>query len=247
MKDILKPLKADSLVEVFISRFEHLIITGKIAIGQKLPSERELALQLGVSRPVVHEGLVDLAAKGLVTMKPRVGTVVNDYRTEGSLSILNSIINYQQGALDEDLLNSLLATRLLVETETCRLAAENRTEDHLRELRSIVEAEEKADPKDLRAITSLDFRFHHTMGMASGNLIYPLLINTFKPVYMNFTALFFSDPAMVPETVRFHRRLLTAIEDRNSTGAAAIMRETLDHGERHLRRILAGSRSEARP
>ena len=51
MKDILKPLKADSLVEVFISRFEDLILTGKVAIGQKLPSERELALQLGVSRP----------------------------------------------------------------------------------------------------------------------------------------------------------------------------------------------------
>ncbi|MCK7471367.1 MAG: GntR family transcriptional regulator [Desulfomicrobium escambiense] len=62
-----------------------------------------MALQLGVSRPVVHEGLVDLAAKGLVTMKPRVGTFVNDYRKEGSLSIPNSIINYQQGSLDEDL------------------------------------------------------------------------------------------------------------------------------------------------
>ena len=136
MKDILKPLHSDSLVEVFISRFEDLILTGKIAIGQRLPSERELALQLGVSRPVVHEGLVDLAAKGLVTMKPRVGTFVNDYRKEGSLSILNSIINYQQGSLDEDLLESLLATRLLVETENTRLAAAKRTEEHLREFRA---------------------------------------------------------------------------------------------------------------
>lgn len=246
MKDILKPLKADSLVEVFISRFEHLILTGRIAIGQKLPSERELALQLGVSRPVVHEGLVDLAAKGLVTMKPRVGTVVNDYRAEGSLSILNSIINYQQGALDENLLESLLATRMLVETETCRLAAEKRTEEHLQELNIIILAEEKANPGDLKTITSLDFRFHHTMGMASGNLIYPLLINSFKPVYMNFTALFFSDPAMVPETVRFHRRLVKAIEDRNSSEASAVMHETLAHGERHLRRILAGTRTEVR-
>src|SRR5208283_1455092 len=130
MKDILTPLHSDSLVEVFISRFEDLILTGKIAIGQRLPAERELALQLGVSRPVVHEGLVDLAAKGLVTMKPRVGTFVNDYRKEGSLSILNSIINYQQGGLDENLMESLLQTRLLVETETTRLAASHRTDEH---------------------------------------------------------------------------------------------------------------------
>ena len=82
MQDMLKPLKTESLKEVFISRFENLILTGRLAIGQKLPPERELALQLGVSRPVVHEGLVELAAKGLVKLKPRAGAVVNDYRME---------------------------------------------------------------------------------------------------------------------------------------------------------------------
>jgi GntR family transcriptional regulator, transcriptional repressor for pyruvate dehydrogenase complex len=239
MKDILKPLKADSLVEIFISRFEELILRGEISIGRKLPSERELALQLGVSRPVVHEGLVDLAAKGLVTMKPRVGTVVNDYRNEGSLSILNSLINYQQSGLDENLMESLLQTRLLVETETTRLAASNRTDEHMREFNLIVDAEDKANPKELKVVTRLDFAFHHLIGMASGNIIYPLLINSFKPVYMNFTTLFFSDPKMVPETVQFHRRLVKAMEDKDADKATAIMHETLVHGERHLRTILS--------
>jgi len=238
MKEMLKPLKADSLVEVFISRFENLILTGKIEVGMKLPSERELALQLGVSRPVVHEGLVDLAAKGLVAMRPRVGTVVNDYRREGSLAILNSIINFQQEGLDEELMESLLQTRLLVETETARLAAMNRSDGHIREFRSIVSAEENASPADLKKITSLDFSFHHLMGMASGNIIYPLLINSFKPVYLNFTTFFFSDPAMVPETIAFHRRLVRAIEGKDPDMATAVMHETLAHGERHLRRIL---------
>jgi len=239
LRDILKPLKADSLVEVFVSRFEDLILTGKVAIGQKLPSERELALQLGVSRPVVHEGLLDLDAKGLVAMKPRVGTVVSDYRREGSLAILNSIINYQRGGLDERLLSSLLAIRELVETETTRLAAQNRTKEHIDELQAIIQAEEKASPRDLATVTRLDFSFHHAIGMASGNVIYPLLINSFKPVYMNFTSLFFSDPSMLPETVRFHRRLVQAIQDRDTQQAGSVMHETLMHGERHLRRILA--------
>ena len=238
MEDILKPLHSDSLVDVFISRFEDLILTGKIAIGQKLPSERELALQLGVSRPVVHEGLVDLEAKGLVTMKPRIGTVVNDYRKEGSLAILNSIINYQQGAIDEALLESLLQIRLLVESETSRLAAANRTEDHLRELREILEKEESVDPGNVKKITALDFRFHHTIGMASANVIYPLLINSFKPVYMNFTGVFFSDPANVPATTAFHGRLVDAIAKKNAVRAVNAMIETLNHGEEHLRTIL---------
>ncbi|MBW1983231.1 MAG: FadR family transcriptional regulator, partial [Deltaproteobacteria bacterium] len=94
MQELLKPIKSESLKEIFISRFENLILSGKLSIGQKLPSERELAIQLGVSRPVVHEGLVDLASKGLITLTPRIGTVVNDYRTEGSLTMLTSLFNY---------------------------------------------------------------------------------------------------------------------------------------------------------
>jgi len=107
MQELLKPIRTESLKDVFIRRFEDLILSGKFPIGQKLPSERELALQLGVSRPVVHEGLVDLAAKGLVSMIPRVGTIVNDYRQEGSLSILTSLVNYNQGNLEPGLLFSL--------------------------------------------------------------------------------------------------------------------------------------------
>ena len=121
MQELLKPIKSESLKDICVARFEELILSGKLTVGQKLPSERELALQLGVSRPVVHEGLVDLAAKGLVAMKPRVGTVVNDYRKEGSLSLLNSLVNYQQGRVDTDLLNSLLEMRMLFEVETAFL------------------------------------------------------------------------------------------------------------------------------
>ncbi len=55
MQDLLKPIKTESLKEVFVARFEDLILSGKLSIGQKLPSERELAMQLNVSRPVVHD------------------------------------------------------------------------------------------------------------------------------------------------------------------------------------------------
>jgi DNA-binding FadR family transcriptional regulator len=109
----------------------------------------------------------------------------------------------------------------------------------MREFKLIVDAENNASPKDLKAVTRLDFAFHHLIGLASGNLIYPLLINSFKPVYVNFTTLFFSDPKMVSETVQFHRRLVKAIEDKYADQATAIMRETLVHGERHLRTILS--------
>jgi GntR family transcriptional regulator, transcriptional repressor for pyruvate dehydrogenase complex len=234
MKSILAPLKAESLKEVFISRFEDLILTGKLAIGQKLPPERELALQLGVSRPVVHEGLLELAVKGLVTMKPRIGTVVNDYRRQGSLAILESLFNFRRGNLDPELLRSLLEMRIPLEIETTRLAALNRTDEHVSALYEVVAREEAVDLRNIDEVTGLDFDFHHLITLSSGNLIYPLLINSFKPVYTFLTSIFFSDPEVVPVTASFHRRLATAIETRDTGQAIDTMTEMLAHGEQHL-------------
>ena len=73
----------------------YYVLSNQLPVGELLPSERELALQMGVSRPVVHDGLMDLASKGLVTIKPRVGTYVNDYRKEGSIAMLSTLINHQ--------------------------------------------------------------------------------------------------------------------------------------------------------
>ncbi|HHO76434.1 MAG TPA: FadR family transcriptional regulator [Deltaproteobacteria bacterium] len=239
MKDILRPLRAESLKEVFITRFEELILTGKISIGQKLPPERDLALQLGVSRPVVHEGLVELAARGLVSMKPRKGTVVNDYRRQGSLAILNSLINYRSGNLEHELLEGLLQTRVLIEVETTRLASISRSEEHLDAFKKILSNEDSISCGDINAITRLDFKFHHLIGIASGNLVYPLLINSFKPVYMNFTSLFFTDKTVIPATFAFHKELVRAISAKDQLLSISIMRKILDHGERHLREILS--------
>ena len=234
MQELLKPIRAESLKDVFIRRFEDLILSGKFPIGQKLPSERELALQLGVSRPVVHEGLVDLAAKGLVTMIPRVGTLVNDYRKEGSLSILASLVNYHQGNLEPGLLISLLEMRLLFEVETARLAALHRDRDQLESLRTLLLEEDRINQRDVGAICELDFDFHHLIALASGNHIYPLLLNSFKHCYANLAGQFFADPTVVPVVFDFHKKMVKAIKDKNEKSAARIMRRMLDHGAENL-------------
>ena len=64
METQLEPPGAVSLKREFIQRFEGLILSGQLAIGQRLPPEREIASQLSVSRPVVHEGLLELVARG---------------------------------------------------------------------------------------------------------------------------------------------------------------------------------------
>ena len=233
MIHLLEPIKTDSLKDVFVSKFEHLILSGQLTVGERLPSERELALRLGVSRPVVHEGLVELAARGLVTIKPRVGAEINDFRMQGSLALLNSLVNYHQGGLEPELLASMLEMRDLFEGETARLAARRRTDENLVELRRIVD-EEKDPGAEAETLVELDFLFHHQLALASGNVIYPMLLNSFKQVYTNLSGQFFVDPQVASTVRRFHARLVEAVADRDEQRAESVMKEMLDHGRNHL-------------
>lgn len=234
MQGLLKPIRTESLKEVFINRFEELILSGKISVGQRLPSERELAVQLGVSRPVVHEGLLDLAAKGLVTMIPRVGTIVNDFRKEGSLSLLTSLVNYHQGGLEPHLLESLLDMRQLFEVESARLAAHHRTREHLSRFNRLLDAENQVDHDDLDGVCELDFKFHHLVAMASGNLIYPLLMTSFKQCYLNLAGQFYSDPSVILNVFKFHRKMVNAIDAKDAKAATKIMTTMLAQGAQQL-------------
>ena len=236
MQERLKPIRTESLKDVFINRFEELILSGSFPVGQKLPSERELALQLGVSRPVVHEGLVDLAAKGLVTLIPRVGTIVNDYRKEGSLSLLTSLVNYHRGNLEPELLTSLLEMRLLFEVETARLTALNRTREQLESFYTLLRKEDHIDNNNTEKVSELDFNFHHLIALFSGNRIYPLLLNSFKHCYINLAGQFFIDSTVVPEVFSFHKEMVKAFEDKDEKTAAQIMTRMLGHGAEQLKR-----------
>jgi DNA-binding FadR family transcriptional regulator len=231
----LQPLRAASLKDVFIERFEELILSGKLSIGQRLPPERVLAQQLGVSRPVVHEGLVELAARGLVTMKPRVGTVVSDYRREGSLTLLDSLVSYGKGRLAPELLEDLLALRRLLETETARLAARQRTAADLRELRAIL-TREADQPHELDLVVDLDFRFHHLVALASGNRLYPMLVKSFEPAHNNLAKQFFARKTVFLRVFALHREIVDAIAARDEERAGATMARLLEHGRAVLKK-----------
>jgi len=236
----LSPLQSDSEKDVFVARFEELILSGKLSIGQKLPSERELALQLNVSRPVVHEGLLDLASKGLVSLTPRVGAVVNDYRKEGSLAMLTSLLNYHDGKLEPELLKSLLQMRIHLELEYVRLASINRTEEQLASLFEHLKKEEKIfNSKNIAEMTRLDFNFHHIIAMSTGNIIYPLILNSFRQLYTNLTGQFFQMPDIANIVYKLHESIVDAIEKHEDKRAQRIMKNMLDHGEAYLRKMIS--------
>lgn len=238
MNNYIEPVRVQSLKEACVARLEELILSGGLKIGERLPPERDFAARIGVSRPVLHEALVDLDAKGLVRIVPRRGVFVSDYRRSGSMTMLSSLLAYHDGQLDPAFTQSLIDMRLVVETETARLAARNRTEEQLTEFRTLLDDEQRASYCDPQLLTDLDFSFHLSIAIASGNLVYPLMINSFRAVYTSLTGEFFRTYCGTPvvDTVRqFHVQIVDALERKDSEGAVRTMSAILKHGEAYLR------------
>ena len=77
-------LYAPSLKELFVQKLQGMILSGELAMGEKLPAERELCQQMGVSRAVVNGGITELARQGFLEVQPRQGAYVADYRRNGN-------------------------------------------------------------------------------------------------------------------------------------------------------------------
>ena len=128
MKIAVEPIISVSLKDACIDQLEGLILSGAFEAGERLPSERDLAAQLSVSRPVLHQAIVALDAKGLVQIESRRGVFVCDYRRDGSIPLYTTLMAHSDGDYMPELLSSLMAARILIETETARLAAQNRSD-----------------------------------------------------------------------------------------------------------------------
>jgi len=234
-----------SLKAACVQELERLIISGRMPIGSSIPAERELAERLGASRPVVYEAMVELASKGFVRVEPRKGAVVNDFYRRGTLAILETIVLRNGGEFPPDALADVLAFRLLVETETARRAAARRGGGFLDAMRDLVnrEASTYAGPRDTTAgldeTCGLDFEFHLIVAEASGSLVYPLLINSVRPLYLSLSRRFYAAlgrglPPGPSPVLAYHRRLSEAIAEGAETTAVEAMRDMLEHGEEVL-------------
>lgn len=235
----LSPLRSVPLREVFVDRFMGLLLSGRLQPGDRLPPERELAARLQISRPVVHDGLMELQARGVVRVLPRIGTIVQDVRRSGSLAFLEALFRFHHEPLDPGWLREAQAVRSLIECEIVREAARLRTDQDLRDLRELLEQEERTEPDQWEAWAELDFRFHHALAMASGNRLFPMLVNSFAPAWRTLAGAFFRAPGVLQGIRQGHRRIVEAVAARDPVTATQTMADLIREGTEVL--IGAGS------
>ena len=221
-------MQKETLKDQFVNTITRGVISGKYPIGKRLPPERALAAEMGISRTVVRSGLAELAANGVVRQAGRQGCIVVDYRTDGRLPIVNAILT-SGGEMSQQVLEGYLGARILIESETARLAALNRTNEDLFELFKIIREGYEISPKDLKEAARQEFRFHKQVAAASGNVFYPVFINSMEDTAMKLLQEYYC-PDM-PKNVRLQlqEKLYEAIMAKEPPEAVRIMRCMFDH------------------
>lgn len=171
-------LSAPTLKELFIEQLENMILSGKLSIGEKLPSERELAESMQISRSVVNAGLTEIADKGFLEIVPRSGTYVADYRKKGKLDTLISIMKFNGGSLPDADILSILQIRKVLTALALELAIARITDDEIKQLFTCSAQLDKAN--DCTRAAEIVFEFDHLLCIFSGNTLLPLIFYSFK-------------------------------------------------------------------
>lgn len=221
-----------------------LIEKGRVKPGDRLPPERDLAVEIGVSRPTVRSGLHALAAMGVVRSRHGSGTYIPD----GPPALVGGPLRFL-AALHGFSSEQMLEARRILEVGAAGLAAEHATPDHLAALADEV-AGLYASLDDPDVFLVHDVNFHRGVAAASGNPIMRAVVDMVAALFYERrreTARLASDRNL-RDAAAAHRRIYRAIRARDSEGARAAMNDHLLEAQRHqAKEPPAGRRRPASP
>ena len=221
---------APTIKELFIERIEGMILSGALKPGDRLPSERDLAEQMRISKTIVHIGLEDLARMGFLEVTPRRGTVVADFAEKGNLETLNAILRYNGGKLDRQMIVSIIELRSAVEGGALARLGRRHTQEDIAELRGLLNeyAELAKSNPDVKTMADALARFHYRICTLSGNQLFPLIMNAFRGVgnlLWQDSARFWGPEALLEQG----NQLLSMLEDGEGEKAADYLDSLFNH------------------
>jgi GntR family transcriptional repressor for pyruvate dehydrogenase complex len=212
------------------------ILSGRYEQGEKLPTQRALAAELGVNMASVREAVKRLEQIRLVEVRHGDAMRVRDWRSDGGLDVIAHVL-FRAGGLDRDTLASLLEARRLMLSESARLAAERRSGDQAARLEAI--AERIASEADPAAAQALDFEFMTELVEAAGNVVFLLILNSIRQLYFERAELFAAVVADLDELAPLYRRAAAAVEAGAPGRAAGAVRRLTEIQEERLMKALA--------
>jgi GntR family transcriptional repressor for pyruvate dehydrogenase complex len=207
-------VQTSRLPDALSSMLEQVVLTGQVPTGGRLPSERDLATQLGVSRASVREAMHELLLKGLVARRPGRGTVVVDADGRGLGSSLLGVMAPKSRDL-----RTILDFREAIEPPIAGRAAFRATPADIRNLSAALADMEIA--RSRADYAALDRRFHYLVARATHNPLLARLVEVTAEWMASIRKTALESPERRTTSLAGHRAILEAIGRHDPVAAFA--------------------------
>ena len=207
--------KTISLADQVFDHLENDILSGKYQRGEIL-TESKLSAELGVSRTPIREALRRLEQEHIIEESGKGSVVIG---------------------INEKDLEDIFMIRKILECQVAALAAKNRTEEQLKQLREALEFQEfYLNKKDPDQIKLMDSRFHETLYKLSGSTaFYDTLVPLHKKI-QKYRRASVTNSSRAEASVAEHRKIYEAIEAKNTALAAKYASEHVENAYKHIMR-----------
>lgn len=219
------------------------IAAGELAIGERLPSERDLVRAFGASRSSVRQAIQALQARGLLEVRDRSGAYVQAPSAGRVSEALMLLIHRTPHAVR---IRDLIEVRAVLEVEMAGLAAERRTPEDLREIgRTLADTGSADSVPDWAAA---DVAFHGALARATGNPLFAVIYDSLRGVLLEQrlrtgTAL----PETRTQSFGYHQRIFDRICAADAAGARLAMRDHLREARQTMTRYAVEMESSLGP
>jgi GntR family transcriptional repressor for pyruvate dehydrogenase complex len=231
LKPDFEAIHRDKVYEGVAKQIERLILK-KLQPGDKLPSERELAELLRVSRSSIRDAIRSLELMGMVEPRQGAGTIVREISSE---SLVNPLANALKRK--EELIGELLDFRLMLEPQLAARAATRVSPEEISELEEILDRQEEKLRGGESTIAE-DSEFHYSIAMASGNSVVLKVLDTLMDLLRDSRERSLQVEGRQQKSLAGHRRILAAIKRHDSDGAKAAMRRHIEDVEEIVLKIV---------
>jgi GntR family transcriptional repressor for pyruvate dehydrogenase complex len=233
----LAPIKSTRIYEEIVRQVKTMIAEGRLASGDRLPPERELAEKFLVSRTSVREALRALESLGLVEIRPGEGTFIREASVDHLIEPLALVMASQRESIAE-----LFEARRLIEPAIAGLAAARATPDEIHEMERILE-EQAREVAAGRTGLAQDVEFHVAIGRAAHNEAITRIAHAVMDLLRQSREESLNTPGRPSRSHQDHRRILEAIARRHAAGAEEAMRDHIAAVEA----LVVGREATARP
>lgn len=226
-------IERTSLSDRVAEELQAMIRSAEYKPGDKLPTEGELMEKFSVSRITVREAVRKLRTMGLVEVRQGDGTFVKELTPNSFMKPLLSMLS-----LDKKNLRDVFEVRLVIECKAAELAARRATGEQLEKMRQHLSGmEQSIAAGNPEQYNEQDMLFHYAILQSSGNQIITAIGDMIVSMIRDSIRASISPPNALENSIAMHKKIYSAIAQKDPTGAVAAMQQHLEGGASYIESI----------